>query len=811
MRIATLLLISTLALGWFAAPPLSAQSSSSAEQARYSEVHIALPERAALAEVAAHVGLDHVDIQKSAAGWVAVTVLNEAEIERLRGAGYAFEVTVPDLAAAVAARTGVPAASRGSGFGFGSMGGYYTYDEVVAKLDEMRADYPNLVSEKVSIGQTWEGRDLWVVRLSDNPDVDEPEPEVLYTALHHAREPQSMATVVYTMFWLLENYGTSPAATALLDNRELYFLPVLNPDGYVYNETTNPNGGGFWRKNRRVNGGGSRGVDLNRNYAYEWGYDNSSTSSNPSSDVYRGPAPFSEQETEALRQWLQTREIRAAFNYHSYSDVLLHPWGYDFNLFTPDHDLFTLASARLTRQNRYPYGTAANVLYPANGDSDDWMYGEQGEKAKIFAWTPEVGSFFDGFWPSQSRVVPLAGKNLNANLTLAWLTGAYPQAVASVIEEGREGGTGYLDPGEPGLAHVTLQNVGLEGAVGARARIVSTDPALPVTPGPWSAPFDLAVQAEIELPPLTFTVGEDATLGLQTGLVVELEVDGAVLTSPLAAFALGTPTVAFADALDDLDGWQPGGWGLTDTAASAPTAATDSPSGSYADDADTTLRLAAPFDLSGAEGPVLRFRARWAVEAGWDFVQVRASADGATWTPLAGRFTRLGSGSGVQTEGEPGYDGQQTTWVEEEVDLGAFAGEPEVLVEFRLRSDGGVTDDGFYVDDVELVTFRDGNTVSSEPEAGATSFALDAPFPNPVRDGATLTFALAEAGETTLDVYDTLGRRVERVVKGVRTAGRHTIRWDGRDAAGAPVASGLYVVELRSGPHRAAQRLTVLR
>ena len=132
-----------------------------------------------------------------------------------------------------------------------------------------------------------------MVELSDHPGVDEGEPEVLITSVHHAREPAGLTTVLYTLWYLLEQYGADPEVTYLLDHRRLFVVPVLNPDGYVYNETTNPNGGGYWRKNRR-NNGGSFGVDLNRNYGYEWGYDDVGSSPSPSSETYPGPAPFSD-------------------------------------------------------------------------------------------------------------------------------------------------------------------------------------------------------------------------------------------------------------------------------------------------------------------------------------------------------------------------------------------------------------------------------------------------------------------------------------------------------------------------------------
>lgn len=139
-----------------------------------------------------------------------------------------------------------------SGFGFGSMGGFYTLAEVLTELDNMKVLFPNLITTKVSIGNTIESRPMYMVKISDNPDIDENEPEVLYTALHHAREPQSMMQMIYFMYYLLENYNSNPSVQYLVNNRELFFIPVVNPDGYEYNRSTYPTGGGMWRKNRKI-------------------------------------------------------------------------------------------------------------------------------------------------------------------------------------------------------------------------------------------------------------------------------------------------------------------------------------------------------------------------------------------------------------------------------------------------------------------------------------------------------------------------------------------------------------------------------
>src|SRR5262245_2453975 len=244
------------------------------------------------------------------------------DLQRLEAAGFRCRVLVPDLVAAHAAALAASPAPATSPdtltppIGQGSMGGHYTLAEMIAILDNFHTLYPQLCSQKVSIGQSIEGRDLWMVKISDNVGVDENEPEVLFDAVHHAREPLSMSATLLFMDELLSGYGTDPEATFLIDERELYFVPCLNPDGYEYNRMTNPNGGGMWRKNRRDNGGGVFGVDLNRNYATGWNAPNGGNSTSPSSDTYRGTAPFSEPEIAAIEAFAVSRQFAEVFTTH---------------------------------------------------------------------------------------------------------------------------------------------------------------------------------------------------------------------------------------------------------------------------------------------------------------------------------------------------------------------------------------------------------------------------------------------------------------------------------------------------------------
>ena len=251
--------------------------------------------------------LDHTEIDAQGA---IQGDFSARDLELARRAGFAVEVGIADVSAYYAERAAAsPAPQRSFGgpgcpgsvghpvpaqFTTGSMGGFLTWQEMQDQLDLMVALHPDLISPKVSIGTSHEGRPIHVLRISNDPNVDQAKPEMLYDALHHAREPEGVMQLLYFMWSLLERYGTDPLITHIVDTRELYFVPCVNPDGYVYNETTDPFGGGMWRKNRRDNGDGSFGVDLNRNYGLAWGIDDDGSSPDPFSDVYRGPSAFSE-------------------------------------------------------------------------------------------------------------------------------------------------------------------------------------------------------------------------------------------------------------------------------------------------------------------------------------------------------------------------------------------------------------------------------------------------------------------------------------------------------------------------------------
>ena len=285
---------------------------------------------------------------------------------------------------------------------------YHTYEEVNAEMDSIAALYPSLCMVD-SIGDTHEGRTIYGIKVSDNVGTTEDEPRVLYIGLHHAREIITTEIPLYILFHLVDNYGSDPRITYLVDNREFWIIPCLNPDGREYVEHI-----GDWRKNRRDNGDGTYGVDLNRNYGYMWGYDDEGSSPNTSSSTYRGPSAFSEPETQAVRDFCETIQFSTGISYHSHGDLIIYPWGYDY-VVNEEADVFQGLADSMASFNNYFAGPITS-LYPANGGTDDWMWGERTTKDKVYFLTFEVG---DEFYPPESDILELCEENLEASLVFA--------------------------------------------------------------------------------------------------------------------------------------------------------------------------------------------------------------------------------------------------------------------------------------------------------------------------------------------------------------------------------------------------------
>ncbi len=333
-----------------------------------------------------------------------------AEIEQL---GFSVEVISNDAWGVLKPKSDISDLEKATASG--EFDSYHSYDETTALMLAMEASG---VAKVYDIGDSIEGRDIWAMRISDNPTVDEDEDEasVLLIGCHHAREWISVEVPLYIAKYLTDNYATNPEIQSLIDNQQIWIVPMLNPDGHIYSRTIDSS----WRKNRRDNGDGTYGVDLNRNYGYNWGYDDIGSSPTPGAFDYRGTAPFSEPETQALRDLCLAHEFRSMITYHSYGGEVAYPWGYTWDS-PPDRcrDRHMADVMRDLMNEVHDAGYTSEVYpYLTNGDTTDWTYGIFRMPSITIELRPTSTSGGSGFELPEDEIIPTCEENLPAALYL---------------------------------------------------------------------------------------------------------------------------------------------------------------------------------------------------------------------------------------------------------------------------------------------------------------------------------------------------------------------------------------------------------
>ena len=686
-------------------------------------------------------------------GVFIISDFSVSEIEKARNAGYKVDLLIEDSKEYFLQRNTIKSVTKKNpscenqsssdyqtpnNFTLGSMGGYLTYQEMLDQLDLMKSLYPQLISTKENISDfltegepdnsttpSIGGNGIKWVKISDNPTISsEEEPQILYTAIHHAREPNSLSQLVFYMWYLLENYELDNEIKSIVDNTELFFIPVVNPDGYLYNEKTDPNGGGFWRKNRK-NG---HGVDNNRNYEYYingnssdgvWGGEGASN--NTSSSSYHGTGPFSEIENQAIKWFCEQHNFVMAFNNHSYGDLLLYPYGYTSNAPTPENEVFEIISEELVSRNGFN-NILSSGLYPAAGDSDDYMYGTIGTHNKIYAMTPEIGS---EFWPPSSQIEEIAKSMMYLNTTSAKMVNNY-----AVLND-----TSPAFIGDEVIINQTF-NLKRMGISGNGNFTISVNPiSLNI-----SAVGDPILFSNLELLEETngsiqYTLLNDTQPG--DNIVFELIVNnGNYEQKVLVKKVYGKIIPVFEDYGNSVtNNFNNNGWNTTNTSFVSPSnSITDSPNGNYQNNENKTITISEEVILTNAISANITFYAKWDIENNWDYVQLEVSLDnGNSWIPQCGLFTNEGSDNQTQPTGEPLYDGSQNDWVLEQIDLNDYLGE-EITIRFNFVTDGEVRADGFYFDDLTI------NVIDNE--ALGNSDIIESRFgvhPNPLKNFLYIT------------------------------------------------------------------------
>jgi carboxypeptidase T len=376
---------------------------------------------------------------------------NAGELNAVQASGLTVEVTWKDIRDKFHAMTGCNP-DDGS---FRDFGYYFTYYEMRDTLYRLVARYPAITQLDSSM-RSYQNKKLYCLKISDNPGTTENEPQILVDGATHAREPMGTHACIAYAATLCSGYGVDSLTTWLVNNREIYIVPVMNPDGYVYNSDS---GGASsnWRKNRNnTSPRTGPGVDLNRNYAYKWGLNGSGSSGQPGSETYRGPSRFSEPETQVIRDLTLAHKFRLEQDYHTYGQYNLLPWG--FSTAWPAHSDDSLAwrdiADTMQHNNSYSTGPTMRVLYETNGGSTDWAFADTTwnsvRKFITFGVSSECG--INDFWYGSNDlnyITTEVGLNTPNAMYLTRVAGVYFRPLNVIVNDTTSGNAnGRLDPGE---------------------------------------------------------------------------------------------------------------------------------------------------------------------------------------------------------------------------------------------------------------------------------------------------------------------------------------------------------------------------
>ena len=716
-----------------------------------------------------------------------VSDFSGSELRRIREAGFITKVLIDDVQEdylrrkkeneekSVQSDFFLPSCNRTGNYNIpvnwslGSMGGHLTYKEMLNHLDSMRRKFPALISMRMPVdtGKTANDSSIWYVRITDLPQSNEPaEPKALFTAVHHAREPVGMHQLIFFMWYLLENYAGNDEIKNMLNNSDLYFVPCLNPDGYIFNQQEYPDGGGMWRKNRFKNADFSYGVDLNRNYGYRWGVDDFGSSPEPSSDVYRGASPFSEPETRGIKKFCEQHQFRLALNYHTFANILLHPWGYNGETACPDSAVFRTLGAELTKENNFRVGNCLELLnYNSNGSSDDYMYAAFPEKPPVLAMTPEVGN---QFWPSQNEILPLCLKTLHQNLSA--VRALHPM-ISFTDSTGVFCRPGFgSTAGDPRL----LFKITRTGSNSLPANFTITFSCLGIDGN--GLPPVVKTYSGLQMGE---TITDSVMLPANLPLLInpsliswEVKINNQVFeTTDTIHHRGGIPfsNENLLEKCETLSNWQ-GPWIVAGDSPQEGSGNLKTSEGNYQPGQSSFMRRNRFYDLRSPDilAGEMSFWTRYGIEKNYDMAALEFSTDsGASWISVCTDKTKPSSPfsnqAGIDVNGQdtirPVWDGFQPVWRKEVVDLSDFLGN-KLYFRFHFRSDDFTEYSGFEVDNIRL---RLSYTITSMGDAVYVPSPTIHISPNPASSGSSeiILNGFTPGRSFHMNIKDAAGRQLK--------------------------------------------------
>ena len=737
------------------------------------------------------------------AGLYFETWLSESEILMLKNSGVPYQITIDDWMQYYNSFPPLTAKQyndimKNSKDNYnithsilGSMGGNLTLAQVNSKLDSLRLQYPTLVSVKWSIGNSYEGRPMNTVRITKNPDAPTGRPEIWYNGVTHAREPGGMENVLYYIYWLVENYNIDPIATYILNNREIYWTPIINVDGYYYNETTNPTGGGMWRANRHVTTGNCGYVDLNRNFG-TWNFWNSANGGSSTDQcsggqgTYRGVYPMSEPETQNWKNFVSTRNFRTEMDYHTYGNYLIKPYAWCDPTPTPDDAIFSEYGTEIVALNHFTYGTPYQTVgYYVRGGSTDWEYSTDStyHSTHTIVYSPEVGVI--GFWSNAANIVPEAQTCFYQNQLMSLVAGPYAGLKNLTFNKST------YTQNETGNVKVVFRNKGLMAASNIKVEFTPLNSYVTI-------PVQLYTKASLasrtsDSVTFNFTVSGTCPNGYAIPTRIRIKQnDSLIVFTQNTMILVGSGVTTFADSAENgTTNWTYGtGWAINTAQYHTPTHCFAN--ANYGNNLNSSLSLNFPINMSAYNVAFLEFWQRYDVENGYDYCYPEVSNDnGTTWQQLSS------------------YSGTNLTWTKQLFDISSMVNHSNNFrIRFRLYSDANTTASGWYVDDIKITTYNGGVTGVEENHNGLlpVKYSLDQNYPNPFNPSTQINYSVAKSGLVKISVYDILGREVNVLVNEVKNPGFYSV-----DFNGSSLSSGLYFYKMESNGFVDTKKMTLIK
>jgi hypothetical protein len=443
--------------------------------------------------------------------------------------------------------------------------------------------------------------------------------------------------------------------------------------------------------------------------------------------------------------------------------------------------------------NRYSIGTDQQTVgYSTRGNSDDFMYSDSA-KSRTYSLTPEVGTT-GFFWPATSLIYPLAQENVLQNNLLAHYAGAYPSIRSFSVNIN--------------TITVRIVNNGLEELQDTKIQLTANTGI--VTPFIQTGIIPSMGEKELQFSYNALSVDGPTSIASKITFTIA---SGGMMNDSIT-FISGEPKVLLYDSAQSTSLWSTDSrWNVTNDLLTGNSCFTDSPAGNYEPFADRSLTLLSPLSLLEYQFAELKFRTQWKIESTWDFAVIEVSTNGGTsWTSLKTKLSR--NGSGRTSDGSPskqpvnvfGYDAYTPglSWVEQSADLTPFVGN-EIILRFRLSSDGWRESDGWYLDDIRVMAYS--SITNDVPKTSVPySYFLAQNFPNPFNPETMIEFSVAHQGRTALRVYNLLGQELSTILDQNMAPGRYSIKFDAKQ-----LSSGVYFYRFTSGTYTDIKKMAVIK